>query len=183
MSYDLYNPSTGISLTFSRQFLLKALELAELYGWQPRRTQPPAQIDFCALGAEWHGGYLTNDGQTVIASDARWLAAALERSLRGYRRSKSRHRLGLPNAGWMTISPNGFPRRKERSSKRSCRMDAWIFSVSIRSNILQALKKRACAGSSAFAAWEASKYCDLRRRASYFERSVIMPLVTALCFP
>ena len=49
----------------------KALELAELYGWQPRRTQPPAHIDFYALGAEWHGGYLTNDGQSVIASDAR----------------------------------------------------------------------------------------------------------------
>ena len=81
MPYDLYNPSTGLRLTFSRQFLLKALELAELYGWQPRRTQPPAGIDFCALGADWHGGYLTNDGQTVIASDARWLAAALEGSL------------------------------------------------------------------------------------------------------
>ena len=81
MPYDLYNPSTGICLTFSGQFLFKALELAELYGWQPKRTQPPAYIDFCALGAEWHGGYLTNDGQTVIASDAMWLAAALEQSL------------------------------------------------------------------------------------------------------
>lgn len=81
MPYDLFNPSTGLRLTFSRQFLLKALELAELYGWQPRRTQPPAQIDFCALNAEWHGGYMTNDGQTVIAADASWLAAALEGSL------------------------------------------------------------------------------------------------------
>ena len=81
MPYDLYNPSTGINLTFSRQFFLKALELAELYGWQPRRTQPPGYIDFYELGAEWHGGYLTNEGQLVIASDARWLAAALERSL------------------------------------------------------------------------------------------------------
>ena len=81
MPYDLYNPSTGVHLTFSRQFLLKALELAEQYGWQPRRTQPPASIDFCALGAEWHGGYLTNDGQTVIASDAKGLAAALESAL------------------------------------------------------------------------------------------------------
>jgi hypothetical protein len=46
-----------------------------------RRTQPPAHIDFCALGADWHGGHLTNDGQSVIAADASWLAAALERSL------------------------------------------------------------------------------------------------------
>jgi hypothetical protein len=81
MPYDLYNPSTGLRLTFSRQFLFKALELAELYGWQPRRTQPPAHIDFRALGADWHGGYLTNDGQIVMASDASWLAAALENSL------------------------------------------------------------------------------------------------------
>ena len=81
MPYDLYNPSTGLRLTFSRQFLFKALELAELYGWQPRRTQPPAHIDFRALGADWHGGYLTNDGQIVMASDAKWLAAALENSL------------------------------------------------------------------------------------------------------
>jgi len=81
MPYDLCSPSTGLYLTFSRQFLVKALELAELYGWQPRRTQPPASIDFCELGADWHGGYLTNDGQTVIATDAKWLAAALERSL------------------------------------------------------------------------------------------------------
>ena len=81
MSYDLYNPSTGLRLRFSRQFLLKALELAELYGWQPRRTQPPAHIDFGALGAEWLGDYLTNDGQLVMASDASWLAAALEQSL------------------------------------------------------------------------------------------------------
>jgi hypothetical protein len=81
MPYDLFNPSTGICLKFSRQFLLKALELAGLYGWQPRRTQPPARIDFCALNADWHGGYLTNDGQTVTAADAGWLAAALEGSL------------------------------------------------------------------------------------------------------
>jgi hypothetical protein len=81
MPYDLYNSSTGLCLTFSRQFLLKALELAELYGWQPRRTQPPAHIDFHALGAEWLGDYLTNDGQIVMGSDASWLAAALEQSL------------------------------------------------------------------------------------------------------
>ena len=37
MPYDLHNPSTGLRLTFSRQFLRKALELVELYGWQPSR--------------------------------------------------------------------------------------------------------------------------------------------------
>ena len=37
MSYDLYNPSTALHMTFSRQFLRKALKLAGLYGWQPSR--------------------------------------------------------------------------------------------------------------------------------------------------
>ena len=44
-------------------------------------TCPPAHIDFYQLGAEWDGGYLTNDGQTVKDEDARSLAAALERAL------------------------------------------------------------------------------------------------------
>ena len=55
MPYDLHKSPTALRLTFSRQFLFKALELAELYGWKPRRTQPPAHIDFCALGARVRG--------------------------------------------------------------------------------------------------------------------------------
>ena len=83
MPYDLHNPSFGLCLTFSRQFFVKALGLGELYGWQPRRTQPPANINFRELNADWHGEYLTNDGQKVLATDAKWLAAALEKSLMG----------------------------------------------------------------------------------------------------
>jgi hypothetical protein len=71
----------GLCLSFSRQFYAKALELGEFYGWQPRRTQPPANIDYCGVDAEWHGLYLTNDGQKVVASDAMWLASALEKAL------------------------------------------------------------------------------------------------------
>lgn len=81
MSYDLISLSTGISLTFSRPFFTKALELGELYGWQPRRTQPPANLDYCESNAGWHGLYLTNDGQKVAASDAKWLAVTLEKAL------------------------------------------------------------------------------------------------------
>jgi hypothetical protein len=44
-------------------------------------TRPPSHVDFYKLGAEWDGGYFTNDGQTVKAEDAHSLAAALERSL------------------------------------------------------------------------------------------------------
>jgi hypothetical protein len=81
MSYELINQSTIVQRTFSRQFWSKALELAGLYGWKPMGTRPPVHLDFHQLEAEWHGGYLTNDGQLVHAEDARSLAAALEKSL------------------------------------------------------------------------------------------------------
>jgi hypothetical protein len=81
MSYELINHSTIISRTFSKQFWAKALELAMSYGWRPMGTQPPSHLDFYKLEADWHGTYLTNDGQTVKAEDALLLACALERSL------------------------------------------------------------------------------------------------------
>jgi hypothetical protein len=81
MCYDLYNPSIAVCRKVSRQFWAKALELARLYGWQPAGTRPMPGIDLSKLGAEWHGTYLTNDGQVVESGDALALAAALERSL------------------------------------------------------------------------------------------------------
>lgn len=81
MGYDLFNPSTTICRKFSRQFFAKALDLAKLYGWQPLGTQPPSIYDFHELRAEWDGGYLTNDGQTIKAEDALSIANALEKSL------------------------------------------------------------------------------------------------------
>jgi hypothetical protein len=81
MSYDLFNSSTTICRKFNRQFLVKALELAELYGWQPLGTQPPFGHDFHELNAEWDGNYLTNDGQIIKAQDALSLANALEKAL------------------------------------------------------------------------------------------------------
>jgi hypothetical protein len=81
MSFELINPSTIISRTFSKQFWAKALELAMSYGWQPMGTCAPSHVDFTQLNAEWDGRYLTNDGQRVKAEDAFLLAYALERSL------------------------------------------------------------------------------------------------------
>lgn len=81
MSYDLYNPSLALYRKFSRQFWAKALELARLYGWQPMGTRPTPGVDFYKLGSDWHGTYLTNDGQIVMGEDACALAAALESSL------------------------------------------------------------------------------------------------------
>ena len=82
MSFDLFNPSTTICRKFSRQSWAKALELARLYGWQPRGTRPPSIHDFYKLNADWDGRYFTNDGQTVKTEDAFLLAAALESSLK-----------------------------------------------------------------------------------------------------
>jgi hypothetical protein len=81
MSYELVNLSTEVCRTFSRQFWTKALELARVYGWQSKGTRPPSHLNFHELNADWHGTYLTNDGQMVKAEDAFLLAAALEKSL------------------------------------------------------------------------------------------------------
>lgn len=81
MSFELIHQSTQTARIFSRQFWSKALELAQSYGWKPLGTRPPSHLDFYELCAEWDGRYLTNDGQTVKAEDARSLAAALERAL------------------------------------------------------------------------------------------------------
>lgn len=82
MSYEFVNQSTEVCRTFSKQFWAKALELAVLYGWQPKGTRPPAGLDLYALNTDWPGTYLTNDGQIVRAEDSFLLAAALEASLK-----------------------------------------------------------------------------------------------------
>lgn len=82
MTYYLSSQSTAICRTYSRQTWAKALELALLYGWQPKGTRPPSMHDFHELNAEWDGRYNTNDGQTVKREDAFLLAAALEKSLK-----------------------------------------------------------------------------------------------------
>jgi hypothetical protein len=81
MSFELVNQSTEVCRTFSKQFWSKVLELAGLYGWQPKGTRPPANLDLYELNTEWLGTYLTNDGQIVKAEDAFLMAAALEKSL------------------------------------------------------------------------------------------------------
>lgn len=81
MSYELLNQTTEVCRTFSKQFWAKALELARLYGWQPKGTQPPASLNLYELNTDWLGTYLTNDGQIVKTEDAYLLAAALEKAL------------------------------------------------------------------------------------------------------
>jgi hypothetical protein len=81
MTLELVNANTSLSRKYSRQFWGKALELARSYGWRPSGTQPPVIPGFHSLKILWDGTYLTNDGQTVAAADARSLADALARAL------------------------------------------------------------------------------------------------------
>jgi len=81
MCYELFSQPTAIYRKFSRQSWAKALELAQLYGWRPKGTQPPPEHDFRMLSADWSGTYLTNDGQIVKAEDALSLSQALSRAL------------------------------------------------------------------------------------------------------
>jgi hypothetical protein len=82
MSYHLSSQSTVARRKFSGEAWIKALNLAMSYGWQPMGTRLYPVIEGYGLEIEaWDGTYLTNDGQTVLAEDARALAAALERSL------------------------------------------------------------------------------------------------------
>jgi hypothetical protein len=81
MCYDLFHQPTELHRKLSRQSWAKALELATLYGWSPKGTQPPLEHDFHMLSADWSGTYLTNDGQVVKAEDAFALAHALQKSL------------------------------------------------------------------------------------------------------
>ena len=66
MAYELFNQTTTLSRKVSRQFWKKALELAQQYGWRPMGTIAPSYHDFNLLNAEWHGTYLSNEGQTVL---------------------------------------------------------------------------------------------------------------------
>jgi hypothetical protein len=50
---------------------------ANKHGWEPLGTRIAKSKD-----PKWEGGYCSNEGQLVVAVDARALAAALERSLK-----------------------------------------------------------------------------------------------------
>lgn len=49
---------------------------ANKHGWEPLGTRFPKSKD-----PKWEGDYCSNDGQLVVAADARLMAGALERSL------------------------------------------------------------------------------------------------------
>ena len=85
MSIDLCREN-GEEFRCSTVTWIKALELAQAYGWQPQGTVKPRHWD--DPGSEYYSPepyngeiYWTNDGQGVTHEDARESADALERSL------------------------------------------------------------------------------------------------------
>lgn len=84
MNYHLSSRVVISRLKISKQSWIKALSLANFYGWQPRGTRPPSPSLPILLGLEtedWNETYLTNESQIVTTEDALSLAVALEKSL------------------------------------------------------------------------------------------------------
>ena len=90
MSMDLIGGSDGDRIDFTCRLSawVEILRLAKFAGWEPAGTErpywlrgdvPDEALNACYDG--WDGGYLSNDGQFVTATDATALADALERAL------------------------------------------------------------------------------------------------------
>ena len=81
----IYHLSSQLAISrqkFSREAWVKLLSLAMFYGWQPMGTRVPSITKLHGLDFEdWHGSYLTNDGQIVVTEDALRLGMAIEKSL------------------------------------------------------------------------------------------------------
>jgi len=74
MTMELRGRGGSQSLTLSQwsDILIRANK----HGWEPLGTRIPA-----SKYPKWEGGYCSNDGQLVVAADARSMAVALECSL------------------------------------------------------------------------------------------------------
>ena len=140
-AYELQTPNQSIAIgrTLSRQTWAKALELALLYGWQPKGTEPP-DLDFFQLNAEWDGRYYTNDGQAVKREDAFLLAAALEKALKDI--PNENPKIYWNSQFWLD---DGLPEEltpEERAFVEDG-MDCLILWENTRLSILRAMKKAA----------------------------------------
>jgi len=98
MSYKLISLSSSNSREmFSRKSWVKALRLAQFYGWQPMGTQPPSIYRRYGLAAaNWRGSYFKHDGQMVKAEDVFSLRVALEQALDDIPDSRYRFDDNLP---------------------------------------------------------------------------------------
>jgi hypothetical protein len=104
MTMDLSGPAGDFSWdVFSWH---KLLRMAERYGWQSAGTHLSEDLLQDMPDGVWHGGYTSNDGQSVIASDADQLAGALERALPDIPDADvlAPHRIGQ---GEIVLAPDG----------------------------------------------------------------------------
>lgn len=82
MIYHLSSQSAISRQKFSKQTWSRILSLGMFYGWQPMGTRVPSMTEIHGFEVEyWDGSYLTNDGQIVVAADARSLGRALQKAL------------------------------------------------------------------------------------------------------
>ena len=99
MGYDLHRDAEDEALAYFRYNYWgwpSVLTLGARYGWEPAGTKlkdlseeeirenniPEDQVKrYREVVVDWEGGYNSNDGQTVTASDASALATAIENSL------------------------------------------------------------------------------------------------------
>ncbi len=85
MGMDLSNRH-GDGFRFTIFSWADMLDLAMTHGWKPQGTQPwepEDEYDCSWSGGDpptWDGGYSSNDGQVVTASDSRNLADALQKA-------------------------------------------------------------------------------------------------------
>jgi hypothetical protein len=89
VGYDLANSSGGYH-QWNVLGWWNVLNLARIYGWMPRGTEPPAQPSDLT---PWDGNYFRNEGQRVSAEDAAAIADALNRLLDDPNREAAGERL------------------------------------------------------------------------------------------
>ncbi|MEE9213738.1 MAG: hypothetical protein V3U54_02950 [Thermodesulfobacteriota bacterium] len=82
MGYDLYNKNKDF---YANIFVFpKLLQLAYLFGWKPRGTEPPT-VDMGGNvvmdSSDWDGCYLGNGFQYVTKEDAEEIAVSLQKAL------------------------------------------------------------------------------------------------------
>jgi len=89
---------------------LAVLQVARLYGWDPRGTNPSdsSVFEFDGLGRD--GSYFPPAGQSVTAGDARALADALERALLDVPDNLGTSSESHPYAGWHGASASVMQR-------------------------------------------------------------------------
>lgn len=88
MGFDL--SGAGGALYLNRSSWSHCLRMADAFGWEPEGTEAPkltmydpdrGSVALTGSWVKWDGGYFTNNYQGVTDTDAKALAAALDRAI------------------------------------------------------------------------------------------------------